>query len=194
MRVEPQLKALQIVLCAGLLEASGARRKVVVHPVGGVTRLLHHHGCESENRECNDSREQHVHDSDREPARDPHPSQPADERVEEQGDEQRHEEEEDHVTHGSRHHPQEHEQQRQPHELHPARDLDPRRDAGARHASDGIARVRRIRDDAWDWSFSEDGSLALDRSDLWIEPETATVQRMSRGGAVLRLNEARPVR
>ena len=191
-RVEPELKTLEIVLGARLVEASGGGRKVVVHPVGGVARLLHHHGCESENRECDDSREQHVHDSDREPARDPHASQSADERVEEQGDEQRHEEEEDHVTNRSRHDPQEHEQQRQPHELHPARDRDPRRSAGARHASDGIAQVRRIRDDAWDWSFSEDGSLALDRGDLWIEPEVQTVQRMSRAGAVVRLNGAGP--
>ncbi len=96
------------------------------------------------------------------------------------------------MTYRSRHHPKKHEYQRQAHELHPARDLDPRRNGAAGHASDGIAQVRRIRDDAWDWSFSEDGGLALDRHELWIEPDVETVQRMSRAGTVIRLNEAGP--
>src|SRR2546423_14827345 len=65
------------------------------------------------------------------------------------------------MTHGPRHHPPEQKQQRQPHELHPARDLDPR--GARRHASDGIAEIRRIRRDSWDWT---EGALALD----WVEP------------------------
>ena len=64
----------------------------------------------------------------------------------------------------------EHEQQheRQADELDPARDLDFRGPVG--HGSDSTARVRRLRPPAWDWSFAEDGALALDRHELWEEP------------------------
>ena len=104
-----------------------------------------------------------VHDRDREAARDPHPPESPDERVEQQRDQQRHEEEEHDVTHGAGHDPGKDEQERQPDELHPARDLDARGwrfgrlEGGGRHVSDGTAAIRRIRDDAWDWSFLEDG-------------------------------------
>lgn len=122
-----------------------------------VARLLHHDGREPENGECDDSGEHHVHDRNREPARDPDPSETAHERVEEQRDEQRDEKDEDRVTHGSGHHPEEHEQEREAYELHPARDLDPRRGGASLHAIDGIAGVRRIRS-GWEWT---DGALAL---------------------------------
>lgn len=64
------------------------------------------------------------------------------------------------MTHRSRHHPDEQEQEREPDKLHPARDLDRGR---PRHSSDGIAEIRRIRKDSWDWT---EGALALE----WVEP------------------------
>jgi hypothetical protein len=63
------------------------------------------------------------------------------------------------VTHRSRHHPGEQEQEREAHELHPPRDLHTRLDAGSRHRNDGIAGIG----DAF-----LDGNLALDN---WLEPD-----------------------
>ena len=193
MRVQPVLEAFQVLGGAGPGRVSGRDRKVVVDPVAGVARLLHHDRGESEDRECEDGSERQVHDRDREPARDPHSSEPPHQRVEQEGDEERHEEEEDHVTHRSRHHPDQQKQERQPDELHPSRNLDPRRrgarrsQGGIRHPSDGIARARRIRDGAWDWSFLEDGAVALDRHELWVEPPVRSRRPLSQAPPVLRL-------
>jgi len=105
------------------------------------------------------------------------------------------------VTDRPGHDPRQDEQQRQPDKLHPARDFDSRRtrvgrlDGGARHASDGTAAIRRIRDDAWGWSFLEDGGTALDRHELWVEPparslrhESGGLRQVSRSRATLRLS------
>jgi hypothetical protein len=134
---------------------SGIGRKVVVDPVGGAARLLHDHRGESEDRQCDDCCKGEIDERYRRSAREPGPTQCADERVEQQGDEQRHEEEKQHVTHRSGHRPREQEKQWQQHELRPTRDLDGHR-RRRRHASDrngGIARIQ--------------GNLALD---LWEEP------------------------
>src|SRR5262249_24563474 len=97
--------------------------------------------------------ERDIDEGDRPAARDPDPTEAADERVEQQGDEQRHEEEEEHVTHGSGHRQDEQQQDRQQHELRPARDLDAH-GPGLGHASDGIGGSARIQ-----------GNLALQ----WLE-------------------------
>ena len=71
------------------------------------------------------------------------------------------------VTRRRREHPAEQDEQRQPDELDPARNLDPRRHAGGRvHAFDRTTGPpeRPSRAPAWDWSFAEDGALALDRA------------------------------
>jgi hypothetical protein len=168
-----------------------------------VARLLDHDSCESDDRDCHRSGERQIHDRDCQAARDPHPPKPPDERIQKQRDQQRHEEEEDHVTYGAGHDPRKDQQERQPDELHPARNLDARGgrsgrlDGGARHASDGTAEIRRIRDDSWGWSFLEDGGLALDRHELWVEPAApnrlipaAGTPQATRGRAGLRLSHA----
>jgi hypothetical protein len=107
------------------------------------------------------------------------------------------------VTHGSGHDPGKNEQERQADELHPARDLDSRRlhsgrlGGRARHTSDRTAEIRRIRADAWDWSFLEDGGLALDRHELWVEepaprPQAkgCELQQPARSRPTLRLSGA----
>jgi murein DD-endopeptidase MepM/ murein hydrolase activator NlpD len=135
--------------------------------------LLDHDSCESEDRQCNSSGERQIHDRNRKPARNPDPSQATDERVEEQGDEQRHEEQEDRVTYRSRHHPDEQQQQRKPYELYPPGNDDPGRRGGARHDAD--------RSSPDDWGLFEQGSLALDPYELWVEPEELSAGEMSRG-------------
>ena len=95
MRVQPVLQAREVVIRARLVGLSGDDRKVVVDPVTRVARLLHDDGRQSENCECERCCKRQVHDRDREPARDPHPTQSANNGIEEEGDEQRHEEEED---------------------------------------------------------------------------------------------------
>jgi hypothetical protein len=68
--------------------------------------------------------------------------------------------------------------------LDPARNLDPRRRADGRiHAPDRTTDqdsgppsgsvVRSLRVPAWDWSFAEDGALALDRAEAWDDPRAA---------------------
>src|SRR5581483_6022572 len=82
--------------------------------------------------------------------------------------------------------PQQEQQHRQPHELNPARDDEPRRPAEGAHAGDSSAAVARLRPPDWEWSFATEGSLALDLAHAWDEPrlkavpEPATVPRMSR--------------
>jgi hypothetical protein len=164
---------------------------------------LHHDGRQSDDRNCHRSGERQVHDRDREAARNPDPPESPDEWVQKQRDQQRHEEDEHDVTHGTGHDPGKDEQERQSDQLHPARDLDARRlrsgrlEGGRRHVSDGTAAIRRIRDDAWDWSFLEDGGLALDRHELWVDERvprrsagSREAQQASGRGSALRLSGA----
>jgi hypothetical protein len=83
------------------------------------------------------------------------------------------------VTHGARDRPREEQQERQAHQLHPPGDHDPRRRGASRHHRDGIAGVP--------WSFFEDGGLALDPRELWLEPAPVAQQP-----ARARLKEAQP--
>src|SRR5205823_1395554 len=64
----------------------------------------------------------------------------------------------------------------QPDQLDPARDLDLRRPGG--HANDRTAVVVPLRPPEWDWDWSQaiNGSLALDPAELWLEaPERGKV-------------------
>jgi hypothetical protein len=65
------------------------------------------------------------------------------------------------VTHRPREHPGEKQQEREAHQLYPSGDDDPRRSGGSRHDEDRIAGVP--------WSFFEDGNLALDPAELWVD-------------------------
>src|SRR5581483_5743946 len=88
-------------------------------------------------------------------------------------------EEEDRVKDAPRHHPRQHQQQRKPDQLDPARDLDLRRRAGSHrgHRTAPTGRPPAV----WDWAQDTDGSLALDRHELWFdfgsESEQQTSQR-----------------
>jgi hypothetical protein len=42
--------------------------------------------------------------------------------------------------------------------------------------------VHDLRPPPWEWSFAEDGALALDRHDLWEEPRSQAPIRVSQGG------------
>src|SRR5207248_11568383 len=97
---------------------------------------------------------------------------------EQQRDQSGDQEEEDDVTHGARDRPDQQQEQRQADELDPARDLDLRGRPG-RHAVDDTARVVRLRPADLDWFAAEDGNLALDRHELWVEPEERPRLRLS---------------
>src|SRR5690242_68749 len=153
--VEPALEPREILLGTCLRGVSGIGRKVVVHPVGGAAGLLHDHRGKSEDRECDDCCEGEIDERYRRSAWDPRPTEPPDEWIEQQRDEQRHEEEEEHVTNRAGHRPYEQQQQRQEHELRPARDLDRHR-ARRRHSVDANSATARIQ-----------GNLALS---IWEEP------------------------
>ena len=58
-------------------------------------------------------------------------------------------------------------------------------------APDGSPR-RWNQEDAWGWHFFEDGSLALDRHELWEEPESESALPVLQSSAVVRLKEAGP--
>jgi hypothetical protein len=47
-------------------------------------------------------------------------------------------------------------------------------------------------EDAWGWHFFEDGSLALDRHELWEEPESDSALPVLQSAVVVRLKEAGP--
>ena len=69
------------------------------------------------------------------------------------------------MTRGRREHPCEEDEQRQPDELDPARDLDPRRRAGGRFTLSIVlpaAGPRQPRPPGLGLELAEDGSLALD--------------------------------
>ena len=114
------------------------------------------------------------------------------ERVQEQRDEGRHEEEEDGVTDRAGDRPGQQEHEREGDQLDPARNLDrgglaaPTDDRRRRfrHESDRTARSRRPQGPVWDWSFAEDGNLALDRHDLWEEIPSTPRLRLLQSPAV----------
>ena len=158
--VEPELEPVEIALGVGLVALSVLDRKVGVDAIGRLPRLVHHHGRECHDRQTDSSGKAQVDDRHGEPTRNPHAPEPAHERVQEQRDERSDEEEEDDVTRRPRDHPDQEQQDREPDELNPARDLDPRHPAG--HGSHRSASVVRLRPPPWDWSAFEDGALALD--------------------------------
>jgi hypothetical protein len=80
------------------------------------------------------------------------------------------------VTHGTHDRPREQQKERQPHQLDPPRDLDPR---ARRHLRERTAAVSLLPPAAWEWSFWEDGSLALDRHELWDEPGLRSGESLS---------------
>src|SRR5438876_838674 len=104
----------------------------------------------------------------RETTRDPCPAEPADDRVEEERDQAGDDEEEDGVTHRAGDRPRDEQDKRQADELDPARDNHLRRPSRL-HGVDGTAAARRPKRPAWDWSFFEDGALALDRHERWAD-------------------------
>jgi hypothetical protein len=53
------------------------------------------------------------------------------------------------------------------------------RDGGGAHRGDRSGVVRPLRPAGWDWSFFEDGALALDRHELWEEPARTGGQKLS---------------
>lgn len=71
------------------------------------------------------------------------------------------------MTHRPGNRPDEQQEQRQPDELNPARNLDLLRPDG--HDGHATAEVVQLRPRAWDWSFAEDGALALDPAEMWNE-------------------------
>ena len=87
------------------------------------------------------------------------------------------------MTGGRRQHPDEQQQQRKAHELNPARDLNPRRQSGrSAHTGDRTSGPASpsLRPPVWDWSFVEDGALALEPArELNRRRESGTVRQMS---------------
>src|SRR5206468_4420552 len=77
-----------------------------------------------------------------------------------------------------RYDPDQEQQEWEPDELDPARDLDLRRPAG--HGSHRSASVVRLRPPPWDWSAFEDGSLALEPDTMPLHGQETwdTVPRM----------------
>ena len=88
--------------------------------------------------------------------------------------------------------PGQQEHEREGDQLDPARNLDrgglaaPTDDRRRRfrHESDRTARSRRPQGPVWDWSFAEDGNLALDRHDLWEEIPSTPRLRLLQSPAV----------
>jgi hypothetical protein len=97
------------------------------------------------------------------------------------------------VSHGLPEHPREEDPDGQPDELNPAWDLDPRRTGGGgAHGFDRTTGPGPSRPPAWEWSFAEDGTLALDPSRLWDEPPrrrlaAARLYEVPASGTVLRM-------
>src|SRR6266508_2940455 len=181
-RVQPALQAVDVAVGVDLAGLSVYVRKVGIDPFRGRFRLVDEHGPERPDGGDQHKREHEVHQRDCEAAGDPDPLDEGHDRAEQERDQQRHEEEEDHVTDGARHHPQQEQQDGQPDQLDPARDLDLRRPGG--HANDRTAVVVRLRPPEWDWDWSRslEGSLAIDPAELWVEtpprPKVGTVPPM----------------
>jgi hypothetical protein len=52
--------------------------------------------------------------------------------------------------------------------------------------------VTALRPPPWEWSFGEEGSLALDRHELWVEPAYEPSRNLSQSRAATRLNDVPP--
>src|SRR6266480_3202172 len=181
--VQPVLQPVDVPVGVDLVGLSVHLRKVGIHPFRGRLRLTDEHGPERPYGGDQENREHEVHERDCEAAGDPDPLDDPDDRTQKQRDQQRDEEEKDDVTDRAGDDPKKQQQNGQPDQLDPARDLDLRRPGG--HADDRTAVVVRLRPADWDWDWSQsiDGSLALDPAELWIEPlnsgKGGTVPRMS---------------
>ena len=142
-------------------------RKVGVDPFRRGIGLVDDDGGESEDCHHDGSGEREVHDRHGEAAREPHPPEPPDERVQQQGDERGDDEEEQDVT-----------RSRPPPSTRAARGPGARR-AGSSAGSRSWAAVRpstaillaapAARPPAWDWADASDGALALDPHELWVD-------------------------
>src|SRR5207245_9784655 len=64
-----------------------------------------------------------------------------------------------------------------------------RRPGGSRHRRDRSAEVVALRPPSWDWSWAEDGALALDRHALREEGRAAQAPRLSQGGHAPKLKD-----
>ena len=169
--VQPRLEADDVALGLRRGGCPCVVRKVVVDPLRGRLRLVDDDGRERDAGKDDESREREIHERDRETAWDPRPAEAADDRVEQQRDQPGDEEKEDDVTHGAGDRPRHDQHERQPDELDPPRDNQPRRPSRV-HADDRTAGASAsARAAAWDWSFLEDGALALDRHELWTDVE-----------------------
>ena len=150
------LQAIDVTVGRGLSGGAVSMQEVPVEPVRRRLRLPDDGGGDRKDDEPQRHREAQVHERDREAARQAQLLEPANERIEQQSHEGRNHKEEHHVSSSTRHHPREDEQQWEPHQLEPARDLDPRA-----HRGDATAATRLLRPPDWDWSFASDGALAL---------------------------------
>src|SRR5439155_775920 len=165
--VEPVLEPVDVPIGGDLAGSSVYVRKVGIDPFGGRLRLADDDGPESADGRDQCERKDQVHERDCKAAGNAKRPDQAHERIQEQRDQQRDEEEEDDVTHGARDHPEKEQQHRQADELDPARNDGLRRGRG--HSSDRSAEVVQLRPPSWDWSWAEDGALALDLYEVWEE-------------------------
>ena len=185
-RVQPDLEPIDVAIGARLSGRPVTMREVVVEARCRSLGLADDGGRDRSDDEDQRRQEAQVHDRDRDAARQPHPLERADDRVEEKRDEPGDHEEEHDVTRRRRDEPRQHEQQRQPDKLDPARDLDPRRAPGDGHVADATATIRPLRPPAWDWTFDTDGALALDGAlwddrGVWDEPSGRRSLRLVHG-------------
>ena len=164
-------------------------RKVVVDPGRGRLGLVDDDGRQRDARKDDESGKGEVDESNGKTAWDPRPPEAADDRVEEQRDQPRDDEKEDHVTHRAGDRPSHDQHERQPHELNPPRDNQLRRPSRV-HADDRTAAQRRPRSAVWDWSFLEDGALALDRHELWTDVEPPSRLRLLQAKVPPDLNDS----
>ena len=184
MRVEPLLQPVDVAVRVDLAGSSVRVRKVGIDPIRGRFRLVDDNGPERPDGGDQCNREDEVHQRDCEAARKADRLDDPNQRVEQERDQQRDEEQEDDVTDRARHDPQEQQDQRQPDQLDPARDLHLRRPGG--HVSDRTADVIRLRPSRppdWDWDWAQDGNLALDRHEIWEESPTLGSGCRNRVGA-----------
>ena len=159
--------------------------EIRVEALGRCLRLPHDDAAERDEDDDERCRERQVHESDRDAATDPERAERPDDRVEQQRYQCGHAEEEHRVSGRLRERPGEEHEHRQPDELNPAGDLDSRRAGLSAHADDRTRARGPARPPAWDWSWAEDGALALDPDASWEPPQRPAA-------TVTRLNGARP--
>ncbi len=139
-RVEPVLQAVDVAVGRGDVVAAVVDREVAVDPLGSGLRLGDDDRPEREYGDHERRGERDVDERDREAAADPERAEGEDERIEQERDQRRDQEEEEGVSGGLGEDPDEEDAHRQPDELDPAGDLDPRRRAGrSAHGTDRTA-------------------------------------------------------